>query len=344
MRVTLNDVSKVARVSASTVSHVLNGTRHVNEDTKQRVMDAIEQTGYIPNLMAKSLKQSASNTIGIVVSDIRNEFFVNIIHVIDEEARKMGCQVFVSSSDENPKKELEIIKAFCERRVDGIIYSPTKGSNQYSVNYLKKSQVPVVMIDRLVGEDFDWVGVENYGSIKKLVKYLADFGYTKIGFLAGFRGISTTEERIQGYLDAIEELHLEKNKDWLITGDYRKDMVSEQVIRVMQAPTVPEAWIAANNRMIYNAMQATNALGLKIPEDIALAAFGDFEWSDYFEPRITTLVQSCNTIGIQAVELLKQRIKNPTMPAQRIEVDSELIIRESCGEKRGDLSKIHKNQ
>lgn len=112
----------------------------------------------------------------------------------------------------------------------------------------------------------------------------------------------------------------------------------------MQAPTVPEAWIAANNRMIYNAMQATNALGLKIPEDIALAAFGDFEWSDYFEPRITTLVQSCNTIGIQAVELLKQRIKNPTMPAQRIEVDSELIIRESCGEKRGDLSKIHKNQ
>lgn len=336
MKVTLNDVSRIAHVSASTVSHVINKTRPVNEETRQRVMAAIEQTGYIPNLMAKSLKQSASYTIGLVVSDIRNEFFVDVIHTIDAEARKAGYQVFVSGSDENPEKEQEILRAFCERRVDGIIYSPTRDSESGSVSYLQKSQVPVVMIDRLVGDYFDWVGVENHDSTQKLVKYLADLGHRKIGFLAGFRGINTTEERIQGYLDAVEEYRLESNERWLITGDYRKDLVSEQVVQVMSSRNHPTAWIAANNRMVYNAMQAVKILGLKVPEDVALVSFGDFEWAEYFDPQITTMAQPCEMIGIQAFSLLKQRIDHPDVPVQRIRLKPKLIIRESCGEKKRD--------
>lgn len=334
MKVTMNDVSKLARVSTSTVSHVINGTRVVNEETRKRVMDAIEQTGYIPNLMAKSLKQSSTHTIGLVVSDLRNEFFVDVIGTIDAEARKEGYQIFVSGSDDDPERELEIIRAFCERRVDGIIYSPTRGSESQSVEYLKKSQLPVVMIDRVVGEDFDWVGVENYESTKKLVKYLVEFGHRKIGLLGGFRGINTTEERIQGYWDGLLEMGIQPEEKWMIAGDYRKDLVSEKMVQIMSSQDHPTGWIAANNRMVYNAMQAIKVLDLKVPEDLALAAFGDFEWADYFEPQITTLVQPCSMIGIQAFSLLLRRIEDAEAPIQRIKLKPKLVIRESCGEKR----------
>ena len=201
MKATINDVSRLAKVSISTVSHVLNGTRPVNEDTRQRVLRAIEETGYIPNLMAKGLKQAQTQTIGLLVTDIKNEFFTDVVHIIDTEARKDGYQVFVSSSDEDPQKEHEIIRAFCERRVDGIIWSPTRDSDKFSLEYLRRMQVPVVMIDRSIGGDFDFVGVENYESTKLLVRYVVGLGYRKIGFLAGFGGISTTEERIRQLAD-----------------------------------------------------------------------------------------------------------------------------------------------
>lgn len=170
MKATINDVSRLAKVSISTVSHVLNGTRPVNEDTRQRVLRAIEETGYIPNLMAKGLKQAQTQTIGLLVTDIKNEFFTDVVHIIDTEARKDGYQVFVSSSDEDPQKEHEIIRAFCERRVDGIIWSPTRDSDKFSLEYLRRMQVPVVMIDRSIGGDFDFVGVENYESTKLLAE------------------------------------------------------------------------------------------------------------------------------------------------------------------------------
>ena len=332
MKATINDVSRLAKVSISTVSHVLNGTRSVNEDTRQRVLRAIEETGYIPNLMAKGLKQAQTQTIGLLVTDIKNEFFTDVVHIIDTEARKDGYQVFVSSSDEDPQKEHEIIRAFCERRVDGIIWSPTRDSDKFSLEYLRRMQVPVVMIDRSIGGDFDFVGVENYESTKLLVRYVVGLGYRKIGFLAGFGGISTTEERIRGYNDVICECRLEQNDSWLIAGDYRKNMLTEAILRAMTSGNSPTAWIAANNRMVYSAMRAFTRLGLRVPEDVALASFGDFEWAEYLEPRLTALAQPCYQIGIEALRLLKERIGNRQAPVQRISLAPLLVKRQSCGE------------
>ena len=135
MPATIKDVSKKANVSISTVSHVLNGTRFVSEETTQRVLKAIEEVGYVPNIVAKNLKKSATNTIGLVVSDIRNQFFIDIISVIDKEARNDGIQVFVSGSGDDKIREYTIIKNLVERRVDGIIYSPTKGSEEKTTGY-----------------------------------------------------------------------------------------------------------------------------------------------------------------------------------------------------------------
>lgn len=333
VKATISDVSKIANVSMSTVSHVINGTRRVSEETARRVNEAIEKTGYIPNFVAKSLKQSSTRTIGLVVTDIRNQFFVDVIHAIDEEARKEGYQVFISETEENLEREFEIIKLLVERRVDGIIYSPTAGSEKQTVDYLKKVHIPVVMIDRVVGRDFDWVGVENLESAKELVRYLNGLGHRRIGILAGFRGINTTEDRITGFKEAMKESGCEIRKDWIVSGNYRNEPVTEKVIKMMKQESAPTALIAANDRMIFNAMEALKTLGMSVPGDVAMVAFGNFEWSDFFEPRLTTLEQPCREIGKQAYWMLKRRLQEEELPVQQIKLMPRFEIRESCGEK-----------
>lgn len=134
--ITIADVSRVANVSMSTVSHVINGTKNVSEETRRRVMAAIEATGYTQNFIAKALKKSETKTIGLVISDIRNRYFIDVIYAINNEAAKHGYTVLLASSDDNSKTELEIIKTFHERRVDGIILSPTTDSENNSVPFI----------------------------------------------------------------------------------------------------------------------------------------------------------------------------------------------------------------
>lgn len=330
MKATIHDVARLANVSMSTVSHVINGTRNVSEETAKRVRDAIDQTGYIPNFVAKSLKQSSTHTIGVVITDIRNQFFVDVIHAIDEEARKEGYQVFISETEESCRREFEIIKALCERRVDGIIYSPTVGMEQETIEYLKRVKIPVIMIDRLIGRDFDWVGVESQESTKEIVNYLIGLGHSKIGILAGFRGINTTEERVRGYEEAMRQAGLTVQKDWIISGNYRNEPVTEKVVRALESDCAPTALIAANNRMIYNAMAAMQQLQLQVPKDVSLAAFGYSEWAEYFEPKLTALREPCWEMGKQAYQLLKRRIEDATLPIQQIRLMPEFEIRNSC--------------
>lgn len=329
MPATIKDVSKKANVSISTVSHVLNGTRFVSEETTQRVLKAIEEVGYVPNIVAKNLKKSATNTIGLVVSDVRNQFFIDIISVIDKEARNDGIQVFVSGSGDDKIREYTIIKNLVERRVDGIIYSPTKGSEEKTTGYLKKAGIPTVMIDRIVDGDFDWVGAESFESARTLVDYLADKGHKKISLLAGFSGINTVEERIAGFKYEMQSRKLDYRDEWVITGNYRNDPLAEQMIHMMTKKDHPTAIIGGNNRMIFSIMKALQYVGLSPKMDVEIVAFDVCEWADYFEPKITALEQPTDEIGRKAYQLLKNRMQHPDSPIQSIKLKPKLVIRDT---------------
>lgn len=329
MPATIRDVSREANVSISTVSHVLNKTRYVSEETTLKVLKAVDEVGYVPNIVAKNLKKSATNTIGLVVSDIRNQFFIDVISVIDKEARKDGIQLFVSGTEDDKEREYRIIKNLVERRVDGIIYSPTKGSEEQTVGYLKKAKEPTVMIDRVVGHEFDWVGAENYNSAKLLVDYLADRGHRKISLLAGLEGINTVEERIRGFRYEMKERGLDLREQWIISGNYRKDPLTEKMVKMMAMEDHPTAIIGGNNRMIFNIMEALRRTGLSPEKDVALVAFDTCEWADYFKPRITALEQPTDEIGREAYRLLKRRIQNPDEPIQMINLEPKLVVRDS---------------
>ncbi len=194
------------------------------------------------------------------------------------------------------------------------------------------------MIDRMTGRDFDWVGVESKDSTKEVVEYLISLGHRRIGILAGFRGINTTEERVKGYQEAMEEAGIKVRREWIISGNYRNEPMTEKVIQVMREIHAPTALIAANNRMIYNAMAAMQYLNLRVPEDVSMAAFGYSEWAEYFEPKLTALREPCWEIGKQAYQLLKRRMEDNSVPVRQVRLMPRFEIRNSCSRRESEES------
>lgn len=334
-RSTIRDVSRVANVSKSTVSHVINGTKNVSEKTRSKVLDAIETTGYTQNFIARALKKSETKTIGLVIQDIRNQYFIDVIHAINTEAAKYGYMVLLASSNDNPKLELETIQSFYDRRVDGIVLSPTTDSEKYSVPFLERMNIPVVYIDRMPAADGDWVGTENEKATEVLANHLISLGHKRIALVVGLRGINTTEERIAGYCDALQKAGIPYDSELIIAGESRSEpskiKTKETIGKLLHTENCPTAIIAANNLMVLGTMRALQELNVRVPDDIALVAFDDFEWADLFQPRLTTIAQPCYDIGARAVKTLLRRIHNPQAATQKTCFSPKLIIRESCG-------------
>lgn len=334
-RATIADVSQIAKVSISTVSHVINGTRHVNEDTKQRVIKAIVRTGYSPNQIAKSLKVSNTRTIGLVISDFENPFFIDVISGIEFEVNRNGYSLLLADSNDDAEREFESVKNLYERRIDGLIFSPTALSEEKTSPYLKRIGIPTVLVDRKINIDCDWVGIENIQSTKELVNHLISLGHRHIALVTGLRGINTTEERIIGFKNALEEASLSFSEEDIIDGGSRVKPAEKNVHDyLINKKILPTALVVANNLMVLGTMRALKRMGISVPDGMALVSFDDFEWADLFQPRLTTMAQPCFDIGVKAVELLLNRIENPLSEYKNILFDPKLVIRESCGSKQ----------
>ncbi len=336
-KTTIGDIARIAKVSKSTVSHVLNNTKNVSDKTREKILKVIEETGYTPNLVAKALKKSETKTIGLVISDIQNQYFIDVIKAISDECIKNGYMVFLADSNDDPVRELEIAKSFCERCVDGVILSPTANSEKYVGQYFRERDIPIVYIDRMLDLNGDWVGSENHRSMRSLTEHLISLGHKRIAFAAGLRHISTTEERIEGYKEALEKNGIVLDEALIIEGESRSGPAEkgtkETIERMMGIDDCPTAIIAANNLMVLGVMKALSELNIRVPEDMAVVAFDDCEWAGLFRPRLTAVAQPCKDIGRKAAELLLERIHDRSGSPQRIYFQPELVIRESCGSK-----------
>lgn len=336
-KTTIGDIARIAKVSKSTVSHVLNNTKNVSDKTREKIMKVIEETGYTPNLVAKALKKSETKTIGLVISDIQNQYFIDVIKAISDECIKNGYMVFLADSNDDPVRELEIAKSFCERCVDGVILSPTANSERYVGQYFQERDIPIVYIDRMLDLNGDWVGTENHRAMKLLTEHLISLGHKRIAFAAGLRHISTTEERLDGYKEALKKSGIAYDEALIVEGESRSNPAEkgtkEIIEKMVGMENCPTAIIAANNLMVLGVMKALNDLNIRVPEDMAVVAFDDFEWAALFRPRLTAVAQPCGDIGRKAAELLLERIHDRSGSPQRIYFQPELVIRESCGSK-----------
>jgi len=321
----------MAGVSISTVSHVLNGTRAVPEPTRARVLEAIDAIGYMPNAIARSLKRAESRTLGLLIGDIGNPYFTDVVHALEAGARSAGYTIVLSDIGEDPEREMAALRALIGQRVGGLILAPSAVGGVAAIAYARRHKVPVVQIDRVAVPECDYVVARNSADMRRLVRHLASLGHRRIGLLTGVAGLSTSRERATGYRAGLRDAGLPVDPTLMISGDFRMEPARQATHALMERAAPPTAIVAGNNLMALGAMRALHERGCRVPADVALASFDDFEWADLFQPRLTTIAQPCRRIGEVAMELLLARIAAPDAPPRGVRLATTLQHRESCG-------------
>jgi len=328
---TMADVARQAGVSVSTVSHVINGTRFVKEETRQAVIDAIRGTGYTHNTIAKSLVSGSTQTIGLAISAITNFYFANIVSAIESEVSKAGFTLLLTDTHDDQDKELQVVEALHQRRVDGVLFAPSSGPRGRALRYLSELAIPAVLVDRCASTRFDQIGTENIKATALLVTHLARLGHRRIAMVSGRPGLRTSIERLQGYRLGLKEANLSQDDHLVVTGGSNADEAESAVRELVGLPDPPTALVVANNHMTIGVIRAFDRLGVRVPDDIALASFDDFEWAEHFRPRLTTIAQPIEEIGAGAVQMLLARIAEPQRKPRTLRLAPRFMHRESCG-------------
>lgn len=333
---TMADVARHAGVSVATVSHVLNDTRPVLPHTRQAVLDAIDELGYTPNTLARSLVTSRTRSIGLAVSAISNPYFTEILQGVEAGALQQGYSLLIADPHDDPEHERKVVQLLHERRVDGMIVAPSADPGGL-LAYLTRHQVPTVLLDRIVDTSaggaprFDQVCAENAEPTARLVTHLAELGHRRIAFVAGLPGLSTTAERITGYRHGLAFAGLPYDERLTVHGDSESAGAERATAALLSLATPPTALVTGNNAMTLGALRALRAHGLTVPDDIALCCFDDFAWADLFSPRLTAIAQPSKDIGAQAVRVLLERLAAPDRPARTVRLPCTFVHRTSCG-------------
>ncbi len=327
----MDDVARLAGVSVSTVSHVLNGTRKVNPSTRQRVDAAIVEIGYRRNVVARSLAAGRTHTVGLSIAALTNPYFGSLVHAVEQRLSEAGYVLILGDSHDEPSSERRVVDSLLDRQVDGMILAPAAGSQESTIPEIMHSGTPLVLIDRMLDLACDQVGPENDESAYRLTNHLLDAGHRRIAIVRGIEGISSTTERFAGYSRALDERGIALDPDLVLDGRSNVEVAESRVRELMSNSDRPSALVSMNNSMTIGSLKALRGLGLSIPIDLAFVCYDDFEWSALFEPRLTAAAQDVQTIGRTAVDLLLGRIEGRQDAPRSIRVPTTFTHGNSCG-------------
>ena len=370
---TMLDVARIAGVSTSTVSHVLNGTRTVDPGTEQQVRDAIAQLGYRPNIVARALATARTMNIGLCLPITANPTFVVLVDVIERQLTAAGYHLMLHDTRDDIAVQARTVRQLLDLRVDGIILAPAPDP-ALADSYLADSSLadspladssladshasdsastppafvgpatdaggirtaidahtPMVLVDRFALADCDQVASDGVEPMRALTAHLAANGHHRIAVVAGLTGIGTSVERLQGYREAVATHGLDIDPALVIHGESDLEMTRAGVTALFSRPDRPTALVTTNNVMTLGSMRAFVDLGLRVPDDVALVCFDDFEWTDLFTPRLTAVAQDLATMGERAVQLVLRRIADPAVATRRLRVTPQFHHRDSCG-------------
>ncbi|MEK4024995.1 LacI family DNA-binding transcriptional regulator [Sporosarcina sp. FSL W7-1283] len=321
MKVTMADVAKKAGVSKSTVSQFINNRfEFMAEATKVKIEESIEELGYIPNNMARSLKKKESNTIGIIVANILHTFSNEIIRAIEDVCEEQGVHVFVCNADDDPKKERSYIKMLQAKQVDGLIIFPTVGNEDVYAS-LRKSNFPIVFLDRKTeGAYYPTIMLDNHKASEIAINQCVKAGKMKIAIVSTSikRKVVPRIERIEGYKRRMKELNLAYEESWIVATERTK--IVEDLDRLWLADERPNAFYAINDLALMELMKFIKKNSLTIPQDVAVIGLDDSPFLEVFTPPITVITQPTFQMGKEAAQLLLKIIQ-----AKDIEDDYEVI-------------------
>lgn len=331
----IKDVAELAGVSPATVSRVLNGSSQVGDEYREQVMSAVEQVGYRRNRLASNLRRQRAGIIGLVVSDVENPHFSEMVRAVEDAAYRRGYRVLLCNTDEDPEKQASYLEVLADERALGVIVSSsdTGGSG---IRELLDLSIPVVAFDRAVDDPrADAVVADNTGGAERVTTLLIGAGHERIGFVGGPDHIETGVLRQRGYESAMASFELgPRHADGGFRVSGGVNATERLLIGDGRVEARPTAIVVANNLMTIGALQALREHGLRIPEDVALAAFDDPPWAALVDPPLTTLGQPVRAMSYRAVELLFERIERKRTETVKETSQFELRIRNSCGTAR----------
>ena len=331
MAVTIKQIAEKANVSIATVSRALSGDSKVQEDTKKQVLKIAKQLNYNPNIIARNFAKGKSNIIGLVLPDISDEYFSEIIRSIDDTSYLNGYYTMVMSSHEN-RSLIESINTMMGSGIVGGFILLIPFINNEIKKALRMGNIPFVLIsgDDNIG-DYDIVTTDNYQSAIRMVKYLAGNGYKKIAFISGPPENNDASLRRKGFLDACSNFRIDVKKSWMINGNFTMESGERACSKLLSEKDRPDVIFAANDMMALGCYKAVHTIGLKIPTDIAIAGFDDILISEYANPPLTTIKVDTDRIGKIAAERLIEKMNGTiSNTIQKKEIASELVIRSSC--------------
>jgi LacI family transcriptional regulator len=335
-RPTQVDVARLAGVSRTTVSYVLNGQAEslpISDETRQRVLDAIEELGYEPDARAQALRSGSTKTIALIIPDLRNPHFCEYATGIEEAARAAGYHLLLSSTTMNDEYAVEIFKDLARRRFDGLIIASSfileAEEAQAILRQIRERGLPIVEMDENYGVDS--VYADYHEATKEVMSYLLSLGHRRIGLIYGVGGHELGEDRLHPYQAALRAAGIPVETELIVDCGPAIEDGYQAALKLLKLPSRPTAIIAINDLLAISAVRAAADLGLRVPADLSLVGYDDIPMANYLMPRLTTVTKDALFLGRKAFEMVLARIQDPNLPRQEVHSPARLIIRESTG-------------
>lgn len=328
----IKDVAKKAGVSVTTVSRVLNGEKYVKDDLKAKVKRAIDELGYAPSHIARSLVRKKTNLIGVIVPDLTSSFYSTILSSIEETASLNDYNLLVCNIIEDTDKELKYLNVFKEMRVDGIIIMHEKLSDDIR-SFINKLDIPVIFSSvRPLDHKFVSVIIDDYEAAYDATRYLIELGHERIAFIGGdMRDITSGQNRYVGYRNALKDQRVRIVNDYIRFGDYKTQSGYNLMKELLACEPRPTALFAVSDDMAVGAMNCIHDHQLKVPDDISIIGFDGSQLTELVRPRLSSMEQPIQDMGKITVDTLIELISDPTFsPREDLILGHKLVVRDSC--------------
>ncbi|MTI69124.1 MAG: LacI family transcriptional regulator [Firmicutes bacterium] len=334
MKTTIKDIAKLAGVSKASVSRVLNGSKPVSDDIKQRVLKVIEETGYKPSSIARSLVSKKTNLIGLLIPDISNPFYSELVKGMVEVANKHDYNILLLNSFHDPNKEIEFLEILKDKQVDGLIFMTDNFTKEH-INFFKDYDKPTVTVNRKLKEyDFPNVDIDNFKAGFDATKYLIELGHKRIAIIrAPLSDETAGVKRFEGYKKALEKYNIPFDENLVKEGDFKAKSGFISTEEFLKLDNPPTAIFTVNDEMACGVIKRVIKGKLKVPEDISVIGFDDIPIANNFIPSITTIKQPISEMGKKATKILYNMIKGENIVNKDFLLPHKLVIRESTSKK-----------
>ena len=338
----IRTVARLANVSIATVSRTINRVSTVNPKMAKRVREAIEKLDYFPNTQARALVSGRSRLLGLIVSEITNPFFPELIQGFEDIAVEHGYEILISSTNYDPQRMSLCIRRMLERRAEGVAVM-TFGVEKPLLEQLAERKVPLVFVD--VGPERPGISllrVDYHHGIRQGVQHLAALGHRHIAFVSGPKRLHSAQSRIAAFSKSLAECAIVADPAWIVEGDHTMEGGIDAMDRLLKSKHLPTAVMCSNDMTAIGVLHKLYRAGLRVPDDLSVIGFDDIHIAQVTIPPLTTIQMSCFELARAAVTALRAQVEEGGDPKRNYKINTHLVVRESTGFPRGTMLHLRK--